>query len=445
MLRPVMLSRIAAKRAPLLLLLGLPCPARPAAADPRPTSLLEVDLKTGTRRAFDGGKPKTRADKALDALLDETTGESFSSKELKKVSAALRRFLRSNRSRALPRMILFLYPGRISRNALRELREVNVNVELVVDPCQRTVCREAVGRHLELLGRSLRQAQVRTSSYVIRFRQVTIRARTDSGAGETYRFSAAEVVQAGKQRGHGSRLVKRVLAELAGYEKNMARLIVRRLRGRRVRFSGNPRLDRTPGALSVMLTVRSDRVRYKSHVMGALMAAAEALGKSSITPAEVHLQVTALIPMRGIKRRVFSCGIHPLRLLLRNRLGRGELWATYIVERKKKGRHLSFADSETSGRGRQAQADDPQRVNELLAAHTSVLAPCLQAAARRRRGFSGVTLSFAVSRQGRATGLKITPASTPLRRCLERALARIRFSRHRGPPRRVTYPIHIKR
>ena len=436
---------------PLLLGGALLQAAGPPAAhadSKRPTPLLEVDLKTGTKRCFYQSKPKTAADKELDALLDETTGESFSSKELKKISGALRRFLRATRPRALPKMILFLYPGRISKVELRELREVKVEVELLVDPCQRTVCRDAVGQHLELLGKSLKQAVLRTSTYVIRFSSVTVRARQDTrGAGyETYRFSAAEVVAAGKRKGAGALLVKRAAGQRAGYVKSMTKLITRRLRARRVRVKGAVRVDRVGRALSVSLTVRSDRVRFKAHVLGALIGAAEALAKSSITPTDVTLTVTALIPMRGTKKRIFSCGVHPLRLHLRGRLPRAELWSTYIAEQKKKGRHLSFGDNEAR-RGAPRAAQRPQRVNEVLAAHTGLFAPCLQAEARKRRAFRGVTLEFSISQQGRAQKLKVTPAGTSAstRLCLGRALKRIRFTRHGGPPRRVKYPIHIRR
>ena len=425
--------------------------APPAAADNRrPTSLLEVDLRTGTKRSFDrNSKPKTKADKDLDALLDETTGESFSSKELNKISVALRRFLRASRPRALPKMILFLYPGRISKTELRELREVKVNVELLVDPCHRTVCQGAVGQHLELLGKSLRQAVLRTKSYVIVFEDVTVRARID-GAGaaafETYRFPAAAVVAAGKRRGAGPALVKKAAAQRAGYERTMVKAILGRLRARRVRTRGAPRVTRVGRALAVELTVRSDRVRVKGHVLGALLGATEALIRSPLTPGEVGMTITALVPMRGVKKRIFRCGIHPMKLHMRGRVARAELWSTYIVEQKKKGRHLSFDDGEAA-RGPARAAKSPQRINEILAGHTALFAPCLQAEARRSRAFRGVVLEFAVSQRGSATGLKVTPAQTgaATRLCLGKALARVRFSRHSGPPRRVRYPINIRR
>ena len=415
----------------------------------RPTPLLEVDLRTGTGRSFDNNKPRTKADRDLDALLDKATGESFSSKELNKISSALRRFLRASRSRALPKMILFLYPGRISKTELRELRDVKVDVELVVDPCQRTVCRDAVGQHLELLGKSLKQEVLRTTSYAIKFANVTVRVRLDDSGGgshETFTFSAAEVVQAGKRKGAGALLVKRALGQRAGYERSMVKLIVGRLRARRVRLRGTPRVTRVGRALSVEVTVKSDRVRYRAHVMGALIGAAEALGKSSITPADVQLTVTALVPMRKTKKKIFCCGIHPLQLHLRGRLSRADMWATYVVEQKKKGRHLSFDDDDARGLAPRV-SQSPQRVNEILAAHTALFAPCLQAEARRRRAFTGVTLEFAISQQGRSTQLKVTPSATSAttRMCLGRALGRIQFSRHRGAPRRVTYPINVRR
>ena len=431
----------------VLCLGGAVWPQLALAGPRRPTPLLEVDLKTGTGRSFDQSKGRTKADDELDAMLDKATGPTFSSKELKKISAALRRYLRLRRPRAQPKLLLFLYPGRISKVALQELRQVKVDVELVVDPCQRTVCKASVALHLELLGKSIRQVDLRTDSYAISFSSVTIRARQDlrDAPYETYRFTAQDVVLAGKKSGAGLRLLNRLATKKAGYQKEMTRSITRRLRARRVRLAGAPRLDRSGKELTVTLRIRSDRVRVKAHVVGALKAAAEALTASPLTPPRTELVVHAAVRMRGKKERIFGCSIQPLRLHLGGRVGQSELWSTYVVERKKQGRHLSFDDAEASGRARPPRTTSPAQITDLLAGHTELLAPCLQAEARRRRTFSGVTLHFSVSASGRAQRLTTKPAgSSTLRYCLQRALGKIRFP-WGGTARSVQYPIYIKR
>jgi hypothetical protein len=197
--------------------------------------------------------------------------------------------------------------------------------------------------------------------------------------------------------------------------------------------------------VQVTLKIHSHRVRYREHVPAALLAAAEALAGSSLTPPAARLRVEARVNQRGASVRVFTCDGHPLRLHRQGRLSKRELWATYIAEHKREGTHFSFSDDDArSGPATEAGPDD---TNEVLAARMDLLAPCLRAEAARNRRFKGVTLLFAVGPDGRARGLKLdkSGASSTLRRCLEQALAQIRFGRHGGPPRRVEYPIHIQR
>lgn len=414
------------------------------------TKLLEVDLKTGARRNIDGGgKAKTRADLQLDALLDSATGgAAFSTQDLERIEKALRRFLQASRPRATPRLLLFLYPGRISRAGLKELRDVLVEIDLVVDPCGRTVCRESVAKHIELLGKAMRQAVVRTDRYTIKFKTITIRTTTDLRGedGETYRFSADEVVQAG--RGGGGRgLVQRITKAKSDYAGEMTKAIARRVKGRRVALLGAPRVQRSSSSVSVSMEIRSDRNRYRSHVGQAMAGAAEALGKSSLTPPSSQIEVVALIRFRKQQRRRFTCMGQPLKLHLAGRMPTSELWSTYITERKKGGTQLSFSDEEAAGGVASDGGDfDPDRVQEILAAHVSLLAPCLQAEARRSRRFSGVTLKFAVSGAGRATHVSTRErVSSKLLGCLKSKLDRLRFGRHGGSPQRVEYPMYIQR
>ncbi|MCC6750160.1 MAG: hypothetical protein IT371_21010 [Deltaproteobacteria bacterium] len=427
-------------------------------AGPRPraawagdrTRLLEVDLRTGSKQRIDGGGPKTDADRQLDALLDRTTGKTFTTAELERIERALRRYLQAARPRAVPRLLLFLYPGRITASRLKELREILVEVDLLVDPCSRSICRDAVAKDVELLGKALQQPVLRTGSYVVRFKLVTVRTATEHRATEyeTYRFSAEEVVTAG-QRGDGLTLVKRQEAEAAGYERAMVKAIARRLQARRVPLDKPPAVRREGAQLRVNLHIKSDRVRYQSSVLAALAGAMEALRQSSLTPATVQLEVVAAVPMRQLEHRTFRCPGHSVLLHLDGRLTGSELWSSYVAEEKKQGTRLAFDDREARGGGAPTDDDDedPQALTEVLSGQVGTLAPCLQQEAARSSRFKGVTLVFAVGPDGRASrlALKEAGASSALRSCLARALERLQFPRRRGAPRQVSFPLYIQR
>jgi hypothetical protein len=413
------------------------------------TKLLEVDLKTGSKRRIDASGPKTAADRDLDALLDKTTGASFTTDDLEKVEKALRAFLQASRPRAMPRLLLFAYPGRITRNGLKELREVKVDIDLVVDPCSRAVCVDSVGKHVELLGKAMRQSVLRTSRYSVRFGSVTIRTSTEmrDTEYETFSFTADEVVQAGQGAG-GARLVSRLTKAKEGYTAQVTKDVASRVRNRRVRLAKAPVVQRDKRQVTVDLEIQSDRVRYKSDVLGAFAGATDALRKHPLTPSSSALTVVASVPFRTVERHTFSCTGQPLGLFLDGRMSSSELWSTYIVEKKKGGKHLAFDDDEASGRKPSGDDDDEgeDRTNEILGAHFNLLAPCLSAEATRSRSFKGVTLRFAVSSAGRATGISLKGAgSGALLSCLQAALGGIKFPRHGGAARQVEYPMIIKR
>lgn len=413
------------------------------------TPLLEVNLRTGAKRRIDAAGPKSAADRELDAALGAAMGQSFSTTDLERIATALERYLRAMRLRASARMVLFLYPGRVTRATLRELREINVDIDLLVDPCGRAICRDAVGQHLELVGKSLRQAVLRTRSYTVRFKNVTVRTVSDLHGGEPnqYRFGAEEVVRAG-QAGGGTKLVRGVDAARAGYEQQMIRAIAARLRAGRVALVGPVAVTRDGGHGAVTLEIRSDRVRYKSHVTTALKLTAQALRGSSITPADTEVTVRARITGGP---QPFRAALRPLGLYLDGRMTLQELWTTYVVTKRRGARQLSFDDHEARGApvddddgGEDGTADND--FGEILGAHFDKLAPCLQAAAARDRRFRGVTLQFSVA-GGRASGLRLKErgASAALRSCLQRALGQVRFPRRGGPPRQVSYPMYIQR
>src|SRR5947209_884139 len=117
------------------------------------TTLLQDDLQNNRRTKIDA--PKDDLDAQLDAALGGPAG--FSTRELEKIEDRIRNELKRDRPRATPRLIVFLYPGRISAEKLKSMAEVDVDIELVMDPCDRNVCREAVAKHIELVGRAVAQ------------------------------------------------------------------------------------------------------------------------------------------------------------------------------------------------------------------------------------------------------------------------------------------------
>src|SRR5690242_8481756 len=84
----------------------------PAQAD-KTTPLLQDDLQHNKRTKIDG-----QDDMGLDALVG---GGGFSTKPLDTVEDRLRAELGRNRPRATPRMVLFLYPGRVDVEKLRAM------------------------------------------------------------------------------------------------------------------------------------------------------------------------------------------------------------------------------------------------------------------------------------------------------------------------------------
>ncbi len=425
------------------------CAAGPAAG--QRTSLLELDLHSGRQRAFDREGAPTAADNALDALLDEGEEQGFSSADLEGIARALRRYIDGSRPRARARMLLFVYPGRISRSRLAELHEIKVDIELVVDPCGRAVCDASVAVQLELLGRALRQAVLRSRRFEVRFLSVTFRVRSDlrDAPVQVLRFRAEDVVQAGKAGGGGARLLAQLKKAEVGYEAEMTAQIAQRARLMRVGLVGAPVVLRGRAGVAVSMKIQADRVRVQQQVLTALRAAAAALQRSPHTPASVQLEVQAQTSVRGQGTRVFRCPGHPLRLLQDGRISQQELWSTYIVEQKKGGRHLTFSDEDDAGApgGGEPQADAEQVV-EMLSARMGELSPCLRAAAARDRRVSRVTMSFSVNRAGRAEGLQLKGrpgGGEPLRRCLQQALQRIRFPAHAGAPQQVDYQMYLQR
>src|SRR5262249_46281409 len=117
---------------------------------------------------------------ALDAQLDAALGgpQGFSTRELERIEDRIRAELKRDRPRATPRLIVFLYPGRVSAEKVKAMGEVYVDIELTMDPCERNVCRDAVARHIEVVGRSMGQPVLSAPGYKLVFKQLTLKTST---------------------------------------------------------------------------------------------------------------------------------------------------------------------------------------------------------------------------------------------------------------------------
>src|SRR3954468_17179243 len=102
----------------------LACCVAARADTSRETPLLQDDLSKNQRTRIDA--PKHAFDADLDAALGGPQG--FSTKELEKIEERMKAELRRDRPRATPRIILFMYPGRISAEKLKSLAEINVDI-----------------------------------------------------------------------------------------------------------------------------------------------------------------------------------------------------------------------------------------------------------------------------------------------------------------------------
>ncbi|MCB9555535.1 MAG: hypothetical protein H6707_05475 [Deltaproteobacteria bacterium] len=407
------------------------------------TRLLEVDLATGSQRSIDKQSAK-RADAALDSLLAEAMGRSFSTADLGKVSGALRRLIQTMRPPANARLLLFFYPGRVTRVALKEMREIAVDIDLLIEPCRRTVCTGAVAMHLELIGRALGSNKLQFERYRIRFGTVSVRAVGDQTPAEIalYRYPAADVIAAAKQRS-GLALVRRVANARAGFEKRAQQKLAAQLRSWRVRSASAAEVARDGAGLSVKLTIYGDRVRFRSQVLAALLAVGKSVALDPHAPTAGKIE---LVLLDGRSKRRFSCPLAALRRAAQGQLDATSLWSDYVAEQRRGAKQMVFT-SDADGDPPDAAQVDPSALLQVVSSNFNQLAPCLRAEAQRRSSFKGLTLKFEVTGRGGVERLAFEKGSGSLRLrvCLQRALGQLPFPRHGGATQTLRYPVYIDR
>jgi len=414
----------------------------------RDTPLLQDDLAKNQRTRIDA--PKDAFDADLDAALGGPQG--FSTKPLEQIEDRSRAERLRDRPRATPRLIVFLYPGRTSAEKLKAMREINVDIELVMDPCDRNVCKEAVAKHIELVGRAVGAPSVSGPGYKMIFQTLTLKTSTTLHDTEVqvYQVPIAACIAAARNPGGGVAWLDSQAHAEEAYEPIVTKAIARHAAERRVSLAAPPSVKRGSSSVDVLVKVRGDRARTQQQAIDAFAACAAGLRDNPRSPSQAELEVDVDTGMRDGPRKFRAPG-NPVGLYLDRQMSGGDLWASYVAEVKKGQQQLSFDDAEASGHAPAGDSmapdpDDNEAVS-VLSSNFAPLAACARAEAARNRAFRGVVVTFQWTGAGRAEKIDVKEAAlkgTPLRSCLATAIGGIRLPRHNAAPRTIEYPIRLK-
>ncbi len=421
---------------------GAPAVAR---AD-KPTPLLEDDLRANKRKTIDA--PVDAEDAALDAVLGGPKG--FSTQELGAVEDRLRAVLKRDRPRTSPRLVVFLYPGRVSAERLKAMREVFVDIELTIDPCPRSLCDDALATHLEMVGRAVGAPAHRTAEFSLVYKMLTLTAESDVRGEEVVTVSVpvADAIEAGKQPGGARALMAARRRADTDYVPLMTRAITRQASGRRVPLAKPPGVARSASGVDVTLAMKADRARNDQHVLDALAAVAEALATSSATPSQGRLEVDIEAESRSVGPARYRCPLDAAQRYARGEIDSKALLASYVeqVDDDKGAQRMVLADA--PGVDESAPApDDSEAINAITASFASV-GGCAKAEAAANPRFHGVTVVVGWAAIGRATTVDVKEAalkSGALPGCLRGAFSSIALPRFSGgTTRTIEYPIKLK-
>ena len=324
----------------LLVCLALGTAAPSFAQRGRPTPLLEADLQTGRRVRIDASVED------LDAEFDRVlgAGSGFSTKDLERVLERLRAELRRERPRATPRLVVFLYPGSVELERLKALPQIVVDMELVLDPCERAVCREAVAKHREMVGRAVEKPVLITASHRFLFQTLILSTSVRAGDAALHQVPITDCIAAAARPGGGLAWIEGRERAAQGYEPLAVRAIAQRTAARRVALTAPPRVSRDAAGVHVLLRARGDRARLEQQVIDALAAALQGLRQNPTTPKEIELEVELEVPGRPPLRRFRALG-EPVGRYLDGGLGAAALWSSYVAEqtRRKDVTQLDFS------------------------------------------------------------------------------------------------------
>lgn len=412
----------------------------------RETPLLQDDLARNQRTRIDA--PKDAFDADLDAALGGPQG--FSTKPLEQIEDRIRAELRRDRPRASPRLIVFLYPGRVDAERLKAMRDINVDVELVMDPCDRSVCREAVGKHIELVGRAVGQPTLSGPGWRMTLQTLTLKTSTTLHDDEVavYQVPIGACIAAATRPGGGVAWLDGQAHAEEAYEPIVTKAIARHAAERRVALAGPPSVHKGSSSVDVRVQVRGDRSRTQQQAIDALAACEAGLRDNPKTPAQAALEVDVETGLRDGPRRFRAPG-NPVGLYLDRQMSAGDLWASYVAEVKKGQQQLSFDDAEASGRAPVGDAPDPDdnEVVQLLSSNFAPMAVCARAEATSNHAFRGVVMTFRWTPDGHAVDVHAKERALQhgrLEACLSGVIGSLRLPRHNAAPRTIEYPIRVK-
>src|SRR5262249_27054609 len=159
------------------------------------------------------------------------------------------------RPRASPRLVMFVYPGRISIDKLRAMSEIFIDLELVMDPCARSVCRDAVAKHIAMVGRAVGKRALAPSSFKAALQNLTLRTATTmhDARVEPYVIPIADCINASQKPGGGLAWLNSRQKQQDDFEPLMVKAIVRQAQGWRVDLSGIPTVRRGGGSVAVAM------------------------------------------------------------------------------------------------------------------------------------------------------------------------------------------------
>jgi hypothetical protein len=417
----------------------------------RETTLLQDDLAKNQRTRIDA--PKDAFDADLDAALGGPQG--FSTKPLEQVEDRIRAELRRDRPRASPRLIVFLYPGRVDAERLKAMRNINVDIELIMDPCDRNVCKDAVGKHIELVGRAVGQATMSGGNWKLVFQTLTLKTSTTLHDEEVavYQVPIAACIEAARRPGGGIAWLDSQSHAEEAYEPIVTKAIARHAAEKRVSLAAPPSVKKGSTVVDVLVKVRGDRNRTQYQAIDAFAACVAGLRENPKTPGQAALEVDVDTGTRDPPRRFRAPG-NPVGLYLDGQMSGGDLWSSYVAEIKKGQQQMSFDDAEASGHasstgGVDSSAPDPDDAEAVavLTSNFPSLAVCARGEVGRNRNFRGVVVTFQWTGAGHAEKIDVKEAalrSSPLKACLAGAIGAMRLPRHNASPRTIEYPIRVK-
>ncbi len=417
------------------------------------TPLVEDDLSTGKRKQIDA--PADDFDASLDAALGGAAG--FSTKELLAVDDRIRAELKRDRPRASPRVVMFLYPGRVTIDKLRAMREIYADLELIMDPCERSVCRDAVGKHLEVVGRAVQGGVAQGNGYKISMRTLTLRTSTtmhDANV-EVYSVPIADCIAASKKSGGGVAWLDSRAKQDTDYVPIVTKAVQREATARRVALSTVPAVARSASEVEVKLKGKGDRSRYELQALDAFAAAVAGVRSNPASPSMDKVRIELLMDTQqpGMKERLFRIQGAPVALYLDKKLDAGSLWKSYVEEVKRgkdAGQRMDFSDDDAKGStdlGGGGGAPDDSEAIAVLGQNFAALGKCAKDEIGRNPKFTALTLTFKWTPSGAAESVAVKESnlkSGPLQPCLQAAMASIKLPRFSGGARTIEYPIRLK-